>query len=587
MRERLGAVLPWLAAFFLPLAVYLPTLGYGFVFDDQPLIVNNPALQAPVPPAAYFARDIDALRLDTDAASSNYYRPLLMILLRAGKEVCGNDPRAWHLVVAGLHALTGLLALAFLLRCGFDRTGSLLASLAFSLHPVHVDSAAWVSGIQDVWLGVTALLAAIACQACREGPSPWRLPVLAAAYVAALLSKETALGLLLFAAADTYRAHRDGAPDARRAARALAVLAVLTGAYLVVRFQVLGAFARPLPSSPALPIALASVPHVVLTYLRMVLLPFDLALLSPVRPVAAWLGAPSLAAGAALLAVLAGAAFLARRQPAATAPLLWFAAWLAPCLSLWNLNREWIVMDRYLYLPVLALPWLVLAVVRGRVRLGLLAALGLAYAGLTLVQMRVFRDERVFWARMAEADPGSSTAQAERGRLLLEAGQRTEARAALERAVQLSPDNLLPALRLASLELAEGRATTAAEAYRRLTERSPGYAPAWRNLPVALHQAGRVPEALATAREAVARFPRDVEARVTLATILRGLGSREEALATLAPVRGDARAALRTALLLAELGRRHDALEAVRAARPLSSERGFQAQLDGLEAGLR
>ena len=123
--------------------------------------------------------------------------------------------------------------------------------------------------------------------------------------------------------------------------------------------------------------------------------------------------------------------------------------------------------------------------------------------------------------------------------------------------------------------------------YRQCLELDPGYAPAWRNLPVALHQAGRTDEALAAAREAVSRFPRDVEARVTLATILRGLGSREEALATLAPVRGDARAALRTALLLAELGRRQDALEAVRSARPLSPEPGFQAQLDGLEARLR
>lgn len=587
MRARLAAAAPWCAAAALPLLVYLPALGYGFVFDDQPLIVTNPALQAPVPPAAYFGRDIDALRLDTDAPSSNYYRPLLMLVLRAAKEACGNDPRAWHLVVAALHALAGLLAMAFLVQRGFDRGRALLASLAFSLHPVHVDSAAWVSGIQDVWLGVTALLAAIAWQACRRGSAVLRLSLLAAAYAAALLSKEAAVGLLLFAAVDAYGTRRERAPHARRAVLALAVLAALTGAYLLVRLQVLGAFARPLPSSPALPAALASIPHVVLTYLRMALLPFDLALLSPVRPVSSWLSARVALAGVALGVVLASAALLARRRPAARAPLFWFAAWLLPCLSLWNLNREWLVMDRYLYLPVLALPWLALVLLRGRAQVAVLAVVTVAYTGLTLVQMRVFRDEGAFWTRMVEADPGSSTAQAERGRLLLEAGRRSEARAALERAVELSPENLLPALRLASLELADGRADAAAEAYRRLTVRSPGYAPAWRNLPVALHQSGRAAEALAAAREAVARFPRDVEARITLATILRGMGSREEALATLAAVRGDARAALRTALLLAELGRRQDALEAVRAARPLSAERGFQAQLDALEAGLR
>jgi LPS export ABC transporter permease LptG len=50
VRERLAAVASWCAALALPLLVYLPTLGYGFVFDDQPLIVSNPALEAPVPP---------------------------------------------------------------------------------------------------------------------------------------------------------------------------------------------------------------------------------------------------------------------------------------------------------------------------------------------------------------------------------------------------------------------------------------------------------------------------------------------------------------------------------------------------------
>lgn len=577
----------WCAALVLPFLIYLPTVGYGFVFDDQPLIVNNPALQAPIQLGSYFTRDIDALRLDADAVSSNYYRPLLMVVLFAGKAVCGNDPGAWHLAVAVLHALSGLLAMAFLVRCGFGLRPSLLASLVFSTHPAHVDSVAWVSGIQDVWLGITGLLAALAWQACQRGSAWLRLPLLGSAYAAALLSKEAGAGLLLFAAGDAYRARRLREAHAPRAAIALTMLGVLTAAYLLLRLQVLGTLARPLPSSPPLPVALASVPHVAFAYLRMAVAPFDLALLSPVRPVEAWLSAEAAFAAAALGALLAGAAFLARRRPATIPPLLWLGAWLAPSLSLWTLNREWLVMDRYLYLPVLALPWLVLVLLRGRPLIGVLVALAVLYSDLTLVQMRVFRDERAFWARMVEADPASSTALAERGRLLFEAGQRAEARMALERAVLVSPDNLLPALRLAGLDLAEGRATAAAEGYRHLTERSPGYAPAWRNLPVALHQAGRAVEALLAAREAVARFPRDVEARVTLATLLRGIGRREDALATLSPVRGDARAALRTALLLAELGRTQEAREAARAARALSPDPGYQAQLTAIEAGLR
>lgn len=586
-RRRLTGAAAWCTAFLLPVLLYLPTLGYGFVFDDQPLLVQNPALQGPPQWASYFARDIDALRLDTAEASSNYYRPLLMVALRTAKAVCGNDPRAWHLAVAVLHAVVGLLAMAVLVGRGFGVGQALLASLAFSAHPAHVDSVAWVSGVQDVWLGVTALLAVLAWQGCTRGPARRGLALLALAYAAVLLSKEAAVGLLLFAAGDAYRARRAHEEGAPRLAAGLGVLCALTAAYLLLRFQVLGALARPLPSSPSFAAALASVPRVVLEYLRMTVAPVDLALLSAVRPVAAWMSVVVLLTGLAVAAVLAAAAWTARRRPGTWLPLLWFTAWLAPCLSLWTLNREWLVMDRYLYLPVLAVPWLVLTLLPGRAQRPALAALVAVYAGLTLVQMPVFRDEGVFWARMAAADPGSSTAQTERGRLLIESGDRAGGRAALERAVALAPESLLPAFRLAGLDLAEGRPAVAAAGYRQIIGRSPGYAPAWRNLPVALQQAGRAGEALQAAQDAVARFPRDIDARVNLATLLRGVGRREEALDTLAPARGDARAALRTALLLAELGRRTEALAATRDARRLSADPAFQRQLDALEAGLR
>ncbi len=138
-------------------------------------------------------------------------------------------------------------------------------------------------------------------------------------------------------------------------------------------------------------------------------------------------------------------------------------------------------MDRYLYLPALALPWLILAgtgpLRAGRFRLALLAALTLVYAGLSLAPMRTFRDERSFWARLLQADPRSSTALTEHARLLIEAGRRAEGPHELERAIQLAPDNLLPAFRLANLDLAEGRAAEAVERYARLIGRSPGYAP--------------------------------------------------------------------------------------------------------------
>jgi tetratricopeptide (TPR) repeat protein len=589
-----AAATAWLAAFVLPLLLYLPTLGYGFVFDDEPLIARNPALQGPLRLGAYFQLDIDALRLDADrAGSSNYYRPVLMVALRAMRAVAAADPRVWHALVAGLHGCVGLLAMAFLVTRGFGLVPALLGSLAFSAHPAHVDSVAWVAGVQDVWLGLTGLAAALAWELWRRSPSAARGLVLGLAFALALLSKEAALGLLFFAAGEAAWARRRQAPDARAAAAGVLLLAGVATAYLALRWGVLGALARPLPSSPPLALALASLPRVTLEYLRLALVPIDLALLSPVRPVTSW-ASPEVLGGAAVLAGLAvGWLALAARRPQVLAPGLWFAAWLLPCLNLWALNREWLVMDRYLYLPVLALPWLVLGAPgeRGRRRpLVLLAVLACAYAGLSLHHMRAFHDERRFWARMLEADPRSSTALTEHARLLIEAGRRAEGRQALEQATVLAPESLLPAFRLANLDLAEGRPLRAAEGFARLTRRSPGYLPAWRNLPIALHQAGRG-EALVAAREAAARFPRDAELLVTLATLLRAGGQGEQALAALRQARAaaplDPRAALREVQLLAELGRREEARAALVAARALSSATAYQAQLEALALLLR
>ncbi len=135
-----------------------------------------------------------------------------MVALRGVKAVAGNDPRRWHATVAALHACVGLLAMALLVARGHGHGPALLVSLAFTAHPVHVDSVAWVSGIQDVWLGLTGLAAALAWETWRRRPSTGRLLLLAAAFAVALLSKEAALGLLLFAAGEALVGRPPGRP---------------------------------------------------------------------------------------------------------------------------------------------------------------------------------------------------------------------------------------------------------------------------------------------------------------------------------------------------------------------------------------
>lgn len=554
------------AAVLLPILLYLPTLEYGFVFDDRPLLIENPVVRSPQGIGELFSTDLDPHSRTSDVATTNYLRPMFLLLAAGLFRAFGEQPLGWHAGAIVLHGLLGGLAFVFLRREGLGVATALAAALLFSFHPAHVQSAAWVSGLQDLLLGCTAILAFLAYRASADRPQPRAraLLILALAYAAALLAKEPAIGLLLFVAAETVGSVRGLGPPRRRPLAELSVLAIVTAGYFVYRASMLGGLAHAFPTAPSFGLALVSVPIAVLAYLKDLLLPVDLFLLHPVRPAAALLAPRTLLAGLALaVATVASIAWL-RRQPALARPFLWFAVWLAPVLALWAVNPEWMVMDRYLLLPSLGLVWLLALLFplepgRRAWRSAAWCFLLTATAGLSLLGMRPFRNDDQFWTAAVRADPGSSTAWTAWAKHRSEAGDETAAAAALERAIALDPRAQLPRLRRALLSLRQGRAHAAVAELEDLIVRNPGYLPAWRNLVVARQRAGDPAGAERALAEALERFPSDPLLWTSQAVLLRNGGQPEAALIAIRRALvlnpGNAELALREALLLTELGR--------------------------------
>lgn len=562
-RSRAGESSWWLLAAGLPALLYLPTLSYGFVFDDVPLLAKNAALDDLSRIASFFTRDIDAVWRGADSPQSSYYRPLFLVLAALFKSIAGTNPVAWHAAAVGLFAIVGVLAAVLLRSYGLSPFRAAGAATLFAVHPALVDSVAWVSGLQDQLLAALGLGAAIAWRRYSTGGGGLPLAGLGAVYAAALLSKEAAVGLLLFATLDGAIGVRRREIPARRLAAGLGVLCTETALYLLARVAVLGALAHPFPTAPGFLGTLASLPRVLLEYTRIALIPAGLALLSPVRPIADPASIRVLLCALGVAALAAAALYAVKRRPSLLRPAAWSLAWLAPALNLWAVNPEWVVMNRYLFLPVLGLAWAIVdlgsAITRPRLAAGAGVLLAAGWAALSLQAMPTFRNERTFWARMIEADPTSATAWAERGRLLLGDGDPKGARIAFERARRLDPAHLLVRLRLALLDLSVERPREAAEALRELTRVSPGYIPAWRNLPVALARAGDADEALAVAGEAARRFPGAPDLHVNHAILLAGRGRLAEALEAIRRARvlspRDADVSLREAQLLESLGR--------------------------------
>jgi tetratricopeptide (TPR) repeat protein len=597
---RKTAWLAALAAAILPILLYLPSLSYGFIFDDRPLLIENPVVQSPRGIAEIFTTDLDPQARLQEAPSTNYLRPLFLALAAGIYQLSGESPFGWHLAAVLLHGLLGGLAF-WLLRRELGIAAGLLAALLFSFHPAHVQSVAWISGMQDLLVAVFALLAYLAYRssAGKAAPGAGALALLGMAYALALLAKEPAIGLLLLVAAEMALGGMAGRgeekAEGRRPWAELAVLVALTGAYFAYRAAVLGSIAHPFPTAPAMPEALASVPPAIFAYLRDLFWPVGLFLLHPARPVSSWSSPAALAGIAGLVVVVALAVWAVWRRPVLVRPILWFGAWLAPALALWAINPEWMVMDRYLLLPSLALGW-VLALIfggpplhqgsRGRVPMVAAVALIAAFAGLSLQGMRDFRDEDVFWSAAIEADPGSSTAFTEWAKRRSEAGDLEAAAGALEKAIGLDPQAQLPRLRRALLALRGGQPAAAAAELEQLTERNPGYLPAWRNLVVAQDRAGNAAAARRALERALALFPEDALLWTHQAVVLRAQGRREEALAAIRRAAAldprDPALALREAMLLTELGRAEEARQAARRGLAMGPPEAIRSQLEAL-----
>jgi tetratricopeptide (TPR) repeat protein len=534
----------------VPLIVYWPTTGYGFLLDDFVLYRTSASLTDLGSIPRGFVTDLGALRKGADTVISSYYRPVFLALSTLYHQLAGGEPFAWHAAAVALAALIGALVCGFFLRLGFSPPMALLASLVFSLHPSHVSSVAWASGLQEL------LAACFVC--CALHALLWRprargdgLPIAlaAAAYALALLSKEVAIGLLPFAAVWALATAKSDPAESRRLWKAAGALTGVTLLYLPVRVAIFGGLALPFPGAPGFRDALPSVPVALVTYLRLLVWPAGFSIFRPERPVYGPFAAPVLLAVAVLLVLALAAAWLVKRRRDLALPLAWAVVWLLPVLSLWALDPQWMVTDRYLFLPSLALPWLLVSLVspaspaaqgdrrRERLAIALLSLLAVVFAILAVRYSAIFHDERTFLAAMEKAEPTSPLVFGEKGRLALRDGDLQAARAALTRAVELDPLGPGAQTALGDLDLRQGDFAAAELHYRQALVVRPYASRGFKLLAIAESKAGQREKALALAAEATRRWPDDFEAQLLHALFLGEAGESPQAAAAFAAAR--------------------------------------------------
>jgi protein O-mannosyl-transferase len=532
-----------LAAAALGLALYLPTVGHAFVYDDEIVVVKNVLLRSlDRIPALFAATEWAGGGLDARA-----YRPLTGVTYALDHALSGLAPWSYHLTNALLHGAASGLVLLLALRLGLSRLGAAAAALLFAAHPIHVEAVSNVVGRKDV-LATALVLAMLLLHrraASRGGPA---VALSWLAYAGAVFAKEVgvvgiALAALLDASLGPGQPAEAAAERRRRRLLYAGHAAVLAGYLLAYRAVVAGVADGPIPfeDNPA-----AHQPPLLRALTALAVLGHGLRLqLAPVGqspdwsydalPVAGSLADPRVLLAVALLAAWLAAGWWARRR----APAVPFSVglYLTALLPASNLPFPigTIFGERLLYLPSVGLALLAGAAAEAlaprlpRAARAAGAALVLAtLAAATLRYSAAWADEgRLFQVALASA-PRSAKVH-HKVATLLARERPQEALVAIERAIAIYPCYGRAHLVRAALLHSLGRPDDEARALGRALECSPDDADALYAAGRLARQAGRLDEAAGLWRRAVAARRTHAEALSDLATyhLLRG----EQALA--------------------------------------------------------
>lgn len=576
-------------------AVYAQTADFGFLeWDDDVYVRDNPRVTSGL------TRESAAWALTT-FRNANWH-PLTWWSLQLDVSLFGTGPRAPHLVNGALHALNTVLVFALLTRFGLGAPRALAAAAVFAVHPLHVESVAWIAERKDVLCAGLALASLIAWDGWVRRGGHRRYACALALFALALMAKPMAVTLpLLLLVLDAWpyarlragglTAHAPGAVPrvphaALRAsdaaprdpvlrdpvlrdpvlrARLLEKLPfmLLAGASAVVTYaaQSAGGAVRPI-EAVGLADRLGNALVAYAMYLAGTVLPRDQSFLYPFVP-------PAVAAVAASAAVLAvGAAWAWRRGGAARAGALWFVIALLPVIGLVTIG-EHARADRYMYLPMVGLLMLAASLLpapegagrrtRALVAAGAAAAvlaLGLAahrYAGL-------WRDSLTLFSHALAVDPRNHAAHTLLAATHARGGDARAVYAHAEAALRLAPATIAAAsaaISASNVAMAGGDAALARRYLERAIAAAPRFARPHYNLGTLHLQLGDAAGSVAHFERALALAPGYSEAWNNLGAALRQLGRNEQATGAFAEaLRADPdNAAARTNLARARGGR--------------------------------
>jgi tetratricopeptide (TPR) repeat protein len=512
----------------LCLLVYSRGLGGDFVMDDWPVIKENSRITAFHHVPDYFTSGVWA---NTDYASevnftdTHLYRPLFLLTLNIGHQVWGASPVAFHALNLLLHCVNTLLVfylvLGFTGRSGF--AAAMFGAAIFAVHPVHVESVAWIAGMTDPLVSLFLLTSILFYRRFFHTGRKLYSVVSLLCFAAALLSKEVAILFPFLLVVHDWL-------QRRLSIARYAPYFVLLGAYFLARSAALGhGVGWASFSLSGFPVLLEFFLH----YVQLLVFPWPLEFYYN-RPNISLIA--TIAGGAILLAIIAylpGA--LRKRRFLPVFAVAWFVLMLLPALPIALMERP-IFAIRVLYLPSVGLALAAAALFQvipqraaaRSVAWGAVAVLSLV----SFIEIADWKDDLRFYTRAVESNPTHSGAYDGLGRAYERSGDNERAVSSYLQAVEIATDE---GGRLSSLDNAArilgmaGKYDESERYYQDIVEQDAGRASAWiglGNIALARKDTG---SALEHYMKAYRADPNNYIASHNLALVYRQLGMMEKA----------------------------------------------------------
>jgi tetratricopeptide (TPR) repeat protein len=532
-------VLAGLAAFL----VYSPSLGNGFVtWDDTTYVVRNPNIRS-------LGREFFRWAFTTPVSSN--YHPLTMITLAIDYAVFGLGATGYHVVNTAWHSIDTALFLLLAARlmqasgAALSRRellfAALLAALFFGLHPLHVESVAWVSERKDVLSTFFFLLALLSyLRYATTGRKALFYGLALLMFVLSLLSKPMAVTLpVVLLILDYYPLRRTRAGWPRLIIEKIPFFALSAASAVVTLItqksggSIQGAEFYSNTDRIIIPIRAYAF------YLYKLVLPTGLSPIYPLPPQRGFFDAPTLLSLGALLVITAFAIIKARRgRSIYLAVWLYYLVTLLPVIGFIKVGGQ-AAADRYTYITTmgfLILAGLFFATFWKRrygpgpryVATAIAAAVLIVFSYMTVAQARIWHDPITFWSHIIKNYPEDvPIAYNKRGVAFAKAGAYRLAEADLTEAIRLETDKSFPYYNRAKVRVSLGDIDGAIEDYTALLGLDPGYTRVYFERALLYERTGRYGLAIQDMEKALELQPGLGEAYVVLARLYARTGDKE------------------------------------------------------------